>query len=150
LVTFFQKSNCFPSFLKYFPSFNVAVQHFALPSPSSIPYALYLLKEKQMPKRSSAFAWPTVNFASMAMQSAMLAIESQQVIAMRLTQMALGGPGVQKEAELMVSEKIESMAEVGQMMMMATLGGAHDMGAGKAMQHYRTKVRANRRRLGGA
>ncbi len=95
-----------------------------------------------MPKRSSPFAWPTVNFAEMAMQSAMLA--------MRLTQMALGGPGVQKEAELMVSEKIESMAEVGQMMIMATLGGAHDMGAAKAMQHYRTKVRANRRRLGGA
>ncbi len=103
-----------------------------------------------MPKRSTPFAWPTVNFAEMAMQSAMLAIESQQVIAMRLTQMALGGPGVQKEAELMVSEKIESMAEVGQMMIMATLGGAHDMGAGKVVQHYRTKVRANRRRLGGA
>jgi len=108
------------------------------------------LKEKQMSKRSTTFGWRTMNFASMAMQSAMLAIESQQVIAMRLTQMALGGPGVQKEAELMVSEKIESAAEVGQMMMMATLGGAHDMGASKAMQHYRTKVRANRRRLGGA
>jgi hypothetical protein len=126
------------------------LQQFHWRCPSAAPYAVYHLKEKQMPKRSSPFAWPTVNFAEMAMQSAMLAIESQQVIAMRLTQMALGGPGVQKEAELMVSEKIESMAEVGQMMIMATLGGAHDMGAAKAMQHYRTKVRANRRRLGGA
>ncbi len=84
---------------------------------------------------------------NMAMQSAMLAIESQQVIAMRLMKMALGGPDVQREAELMVSEKMESAAQVGHMVVMAALGGQHDMGAGKVVRHYRKKVRANVKRL---
>jgi hypothetical protein len=87
-------------------------------------------------------------WATMAMQTAMLAIESQQVIAMRLTKFAFGGPGVQREAELMVSEKMESLAETSQMMMLAALGGSHDLGAGKVVRHYRKKVRANVRRLG--
>jgi hypothetical protein len=35
------------------------------------------------------------------------------------------------------------------MMMMAALGGQHDLGAGKVVRHYRKKVRANVRRLAG-
>jgi hypothetical protein len=88
------------------------------------------------------FSW-----TSMAYHGTMLAIESQQVIAMRLTKMALGGPGVRKEAELMVSEKMETAAESSRMMLMAMLGGQSDMGAEKVMTLYRRKVTANRRRL---
>ncbi len=84
---------------------------------------------------------------TMAVEGTMLAIESQQVIAMRLMKMAMGGPDVQREAELMVSEKMESAAEASRMMVMAALGGQHDMGAGKVVQHYRRKVRANVKRL---
>jgi len=86
-------------------------------------------------------------FADMAFQSTMLAIESQQVIAMRLTKFALGGPDVQREAELMISEKMQSMAETTQMLMMAALGGDSTGGAHKVVKHYRGKVRANVRRL---
>jgi hypothetical protein len=96
-----------------------------------------------MPKPFT-FGWP-----SMAMQATMLAIESQQVIALRLTKMALGGPDTQREAELMVTEKLDTMAQSSQMMMMAALGGKHDMGADRVMRLYRSKVRANRRRLSG-
>ena len=63
---------------------------------------------------------------SMAVQGTLLAIESQQVIAMRLMKMAMGGPDVQREAELMVSEKMNSAAEAGRMVVMAgveTLAG---------------------------
>jgi hypothetical protein len=60
-------------------------------------------------------------WATMAFQSTMLAIEANQVITMRLTKMALGGPDVKREAELMVSEKLETMAQGGQMMMMAAV-----------------------------
>jgi hypothetical protein len=95
-----------------------------------------------MAMKNSMFPW-----ADMAMQSTMLAIEAQQVIAMRLTKMAMGGPDVQREAELMVSEKLETMAAGGQMMLMAALGGQPDMGAGKVMKLYRRKVSANRKRL---
>ena len=48
----------------------------------------------------------------------------------------------------MVSEKLETMAEGGHMMVAAALGGEHDLGADKVVQLYRRKVRANRRRLG--
>ncbi len=99
-----------------------------------------------MPARKSPFSLWT----DMVTQSTKLAIESNQVIAMRLTKMALGGPDVQREAELMVSEKMDAMLKSSQMLMMGTLGGRHDMGAGNVMRHYRSKVRANRRRLGGA
>ena len=63
--------------------------------------------------------------------------------------MAQGGPEVPREAALMVSEKLDTLAESGQLMMQATLGGKEDLGAGEVMQLYRRKVRANRRRLAG-
>ncbi len=85
-------------------------------------------------------------FADMAFQSTMLAIESQQVIAMRLTKFALGGPDVQREAELMITEKLQSAAETTHMLMMAALGG-DSTGAHKVVKHYRRKVSANVRRL---
>ena len=83
----------------------------------------------------------------LAFQGTMLAIEAQQVIALRLTKMALGGPAAQKEAELMVSEKLAAMAEGSKMMMLGALSGRQDLNADKVVQHYRSKVRANRRRL---
>jgi hypothetical protein len=97
--------------------------------------------------KSPTFGWPNMDFAQMAFQGTMLAIEAQQVIALRLTKMALGGPAAQKEAELMVSEKLNAMAESGQMMMMGALGGKQDMNAEKVMAMYRKKVQANVRRL---
>jgi hypothetical protein len=87
------------------------------------------------------------DWASMAMQSTMLAIESQQVIALRLTKMAMGGADSQREAELMVSEKVQAMVDSGQMMFKAALGGHADMGADKVIKHYRSTVQANRKRL---
>jgi len=87
------------------------------------------------------------NWAAMAMHSTMLAIESQQVIALRLTKLAMGEPDSQREAELMVTEKVNAMMDSGQMMFKAALGGHADMGAEKILKHYRTTVRANRRRL---
>ncbi len=87
------------------------------------------------------------NWAAMAMQGTMLAIESQQVIALRLTKLALGTPDGGREAELMVTEKVQAMVDSGHMMFTAALGGHADMGAEKIIKHYRTTVRANRHRL---
>jgi hypothetical protein len=77
----------------------------------------------------------------------MLAIEAQQVIALRLTKLALGEPDSQREAELMVSEKMQAMVDSGHTIFKAALGGQPDMGAGKVIERYRTTVRANRKRL---
>ncbi len=93
------------------------------------------------------YPWPNMALANMAFQSTMLAIEAQQVIALRLAKMAMGGPDVRGEAKLMVAEKVETAAKGGQMMMEAALGGKRDLGAGQVVKLYRRKVRANRRRL---
>jgi hypothetical protein len=100
-----------------------------------------------MARRYPTFTWPGANFANLAMQSTMLAIEAQQVIALRLTKMAMGGPDVQREAELMVAEKLEALTDAGHVVAKAAIAGQHDMGADKVMQMYRRKVRANMRRL---
>ncbi len=100
-----------------------------------------------MVKSSAYFPWPDMSLVNRAFQGALLAFESQQVIAMRLAKISQGGPDAPREAELMVSEKLATMAASGQMMMQAALGGKHDLGADEIIQLYRRKVRANRRRL---
>ena len=70
----------------------------------------------------------------------MLTVESHQVIWLRTMKLAAGGTKAEKEARLMVSEK----------MLMASLeGGRMLMGATSAnvVKRYRSKVRANVKRL---
>ena len=94
-----------------------------------------------MKSTTSLFPW-----AEMAFQSTMLAIEAQQVIALRLSKIAMGGPDVRRETNLMMSEKIAAMVEGGQMMMTAAVSG-DSRGSGRVVRLYRRKVRANRKRL---
>ena len=94
-----------------------------------------------MKSTTGLFPW-----ANMAFQGAMLAIETQQVIALRLARIAQGGPGVRRETELMVSEKVAAMVEGGQMMMQAAFAG-DTSGSDRVVRLYRRKVRANRKRL---
>ncbi|MGL4287008.1 MAG: hypothetical protein ACRCVA_11730 [Phreatobacter sp.] len=71
---------------------------------------------------------------------AMLAAESQQVIGLRMVKLALGGPRADAEARRMVSEKVAAATEAtGRLMWGAT--------PDSVVRSYRTKVRANARRL---
>lgn len=70
----------------------------------------------------------------------MLAMESQQVIALRMMRFALGGPGVGREARRMVSEKAQAAVETG--FHLAAGGAPH-----RVVRSYRRKVQANRDRL---
>lgn len=72
--------------------------------------------------------------------TAMLALESQSVIGLRLAKPAAGGSGAQAEAERMVSEKVLAAGEAA--LLIATGGSTAKVTAG-----YRRKVRQNRRRL---
>ncbi len=76
--------------------------------------------------------WMTAGFGMM-----MLAIESQQVIALRMAKMALGGPAAMKEAQTMVAEKIDAAMEIQRLA----------LDPDQAQRFYRRKVRANRKRL---
>ena len=70
----------------------------------------------------------------------MLAFESQQVIFLRLMKLAAGGLDAQREAELMLREKVLAASQSSVRM----AGGAS---LDSVVQTYRKTVRANARRL---
>lgn len=71
---------------------------------------------------------------------AMLGLETQQVVWLRCMKLAAGGTAAQREASLMVSEKVEAATHA----WMDSMTGAS---SGKIVRGYRTKVSANKRRL---
>ena len=75
-----------------------------------------------------------------AFEMNVLALEAQQVIAMRMMKLSLGGAKGAKEARRMMSEKVLTAGEAG--LKLATGGSGRSV-----VKHYRRKVRANRRRL---
>ena len=76
----------------------------------------------------------------LGMDATMLAIESQQVIGLRLIALAAGGAAGQAEAQRMVTEKV---AAAGEAALMVATGAS----TAKVIAGYRRKVRANARRL---
>ena len=70
----------------------------------------------------------------------MLAAESQQVIWLRYLKLGAGGSKASSEARRMVSEKLTAATQAGMGIMMGDAPG-------RVVKRYRTKVRANRRRL---
>ncbi len=83
------------------------------------------------------------NFGSwlkIAFDMNLLALEAQQVMAMRMLKLSRGGANGAKEARRMVSEKICAASEAG--LNLVSGGSGHSV-----VKHYRRKVRANHRRL---
>jgi len=74
-----------------------------------------------------------------SMDAAMLAVEAQSVIAMRMTSLAMGR-STNAENALMVTEKVAAL--LGAATTLATGGSPH-----KVVRSYRKTVRANGRRL---
>jgi len=72
--------------------------------------------------------------------AALAGFETQRVIALRMLKLAAGGPAAEKEAQRMVSEKVIALTEAAAML--ATGGSAHQV-----LRGYRSKIRANERRL---
>ena len=86
-------------------------------------------------------------WANPFVDAAMLTIEAQEVIGLRLMKFAQGGAAAGTEAMKMVEEKIVAVATVASMMTAASLQGRPDQGAENVMRMLRQKVRANRVRL---
>src|SRR3954453_22928934 len=61
--------------------------------------------------------------------AAMLAMEAQQVVALRLMRLAVGGTAARPEARLMVAEKVAAAQKAVGLMTTAVLRGAPDGGA---------------------
>ncbi|MFM5930867.1 MAG: hypothetical protein ACKOPQ_08170 [Novosphingobium sp.] len=79
-------------------------------------------------------------------QAWMLWGEAASVIMLRSWKLAQGGAGASKEAVRMVSEKVEANMQLGKDMMANPMQGPQSA-TKRSLRHYRSKVRANRRRL---
>ena len=79
------------------------------------------------------------HWLKLSTETAMLAVEAQSVIAMRLAQIAVGR-GSAAETQLMVTEKMLALAQAATTL--ATGGSTR-----KVVRGYRKTVRANGRRL---
>lgn len=77
----------------------------------------------------------------------MLGVEAATVIGLRTWKMAAGGAAAQMEAQRMVSEKNEAALALQGLAVSGALGLTAPSVAAKTLQHYRRKVRANRKRL---
>lgn len=84
----------------------------------------------------------------LSLQGARLAWEAQNVIALRLMRLGLGGSRGQSEAQRMMSEKVAALVEAQASAAAAAMTGqnSHRI-AKKVIGVYRKRVRRNRRRL---
>ena len=80
------------------------------------------------------------NWMKITGDAAMLGIETQQVMHLRMMKLLAGGPKAQSEALRMVSEKTTALAE-------ATMTLARGGSAQRVIRRYRTHVKSNQRRL---
>lgn len=74
------------------------------------------------------------------LEMSMLAFEAQQAVWLRGMKLAAGGTGAEREANLMVNEKLSA----GQQAILKAAAGAAPIGI---VRGYRRKVRANVKRL---
>lgn len=105
-----------------------------------------------MPKTTKTRAASKTTTASKTMpelmfESWMLAGEASYVIWLRSIRMMSGGKLAEREAELMVSEKMLASMTLLPAMMEGGLGQSAESAGTRALAHYRKPVRANRRRL---
>ena len=80
------------------------------------------------------------NWMRVTSDAFVLGLEMQRVMGLRLMKLSRGGRAAETEALRMVTEKTSALAEAG---MTLARGGA----AGTVIRRYRTRVRANKRRL---
>lgn len=76
-----------------------------------------------------------------------LGIDASAVVALRIAKMAKGGAGAEAEGRQMVLEKMDSAFALQEQAFAGALGWSVPGAATKTIAHYRTKVRANCRRL---
>jgi hypothetical protein len=85
---------------------------------------------------------------ALSSQAALLGLEAQGVIALRLMRIAGGGARGQAEAQHMVTEKLSAFLEAQAAAIAGTIegGASHHIGK-KVLAVYERRVRGNRRRL---
>ena len=81
------------------------------------------------------------------LDAAMLAMEAQEVIGLRLMKLAQGGAAAEAEMRQMIDEKMTATVTATTLMTAAAMQGRPDQGADDVVQMLRTEVLANKKRL---
>jgi hypothetical protein len=85
---------------------------------------------------------------ALSSEAALLGLEAQHVIALRLIRLAAGGALAESEAGRMIAEKVEAVGEAQVAAAIAAMkGGNSNQVAKKALGVYKKRIRGNRRRL---
>jgi hypothetical protein len=92
--------------------------------------------------RNEAFEWMEIATATLT-----LAMESADVVGLRVLKAAQGGPNAADEAWRMYAEKITALAELQTRILTGSLGSTPAAATSQSLKHYTRKVRGNRRRL---
>ena len=88
------------------------------------------------------------SYVALYLEAAMLAIEAQQVMALRMMRLWMGGAAAEAEVSRMISEKAVAATAAGLGVMAGLAAGHGDAEiARRAVRDYRRRVGANRRRL---
>lgn len=95
-------------------------------------------------KASQPDDWLTIG-----METWFLAAEATAVVMLRSAALSMGGRPAYREAQLMVTEKAEAHAELGMALAAGKLGSNAESVTRGAVEHYRKRVRTNRKRLSG-
>jgi hypothetical protein len=85
---------------------------------------------------------------ALTFKTVQLGLDAQSVIALRMMRLASGGPTAKAEMSRMVIDKAEAIAEAQAAATMAAMTGSKDhVVAGKTLDVFSKRVRANKRRL---
>lgn len=87
------------------------------------------------------------SYFSLARKMMQLGLAAQNVAALRLVRLVAGGTSSQAEAQRMISEKFAALAEAQIIVAVGAVTGRSENVAGKILQTYQKRVRANQRRL---
>ena len=90
---------------------------------------------------------PRTDWWSLSMDAALLGLEAQGVITLRMLKAAVGGAAARKEAYLMVTEKAKAAADIQRLIARSLISGQAALAPGRTVALCRRRVRANRRRL---
>jgi len=101
-------------------------------------------------RRPKKRAMKSKSWIEAGMAACMLGIEAAQVITLRMMKLAAGGKAAKAEAERMVAEKIKANRDLAARALTGGLGATPQGVVKKTANHYRRKVRANRKRLSGS
>jgi hypothetical protein len=85
---------------------------------------------------------------ALSLKAFQIGLEAQSVVALRLLRLVTGGACARTEAGRMVTEKVLAAGEMQAVAALAAVQGRKRYAvAGKALNVYKKRVRANRRRL---